>query len=149
MKICLVCSSGGHFFELSLLNPAWEGHEYFWVTFQGIDTEHILRDSRNYTAHSLKERNLINFLRDFWLAYRILKKERPAIIISTGTAICFPFFLLAKTRRIKTIYIESMTRSHSLSLTGKLIYAMADEFIVQWPQLESMYKKAKFGGQVL
>ena len=149
MKICLVCSSGGHFFELNCLNSAWEGQESFWVTFNNSDTQRILDDKKWYAAYFPTNRNILNLIRNLWLAQRILQTEKPQVIISTGAGVCLPFFLLAKFKGIKTIYIESMARIHSLSLTGRLIYPLADEFIVQWPELETVYKKAVFKGQVL
>ena len=33
MKVCLVCSSGGHLTHLYLLKPFWQGKKRFWVTF--------------------------------------------------------------------------------------------------------------------
>lgn len=59
----------------------------------------------------------------------------------------YPFCLAAKKMKKKIIYIESFARINELSLTGKMVYRMADEFIVQWPSLQKKYKKAKcFGG---
>ncbi|KAI8376270.1 oligosaccharide biosynthesis protein Alg14 like-domain-containing protein [Radiomyces spectabilis] len=49
-------------------------------------------------------------------------------------------------KAIQIIYVESFARVHTLSLTGKILYYFADEFIVQWPQLSQRYKRAKYTG---
>ena len=83
------------------------------------------------------------------LSFKILNKERPDLIISTGAGIAVPFIYIAKIFKIKTIYIESLTRVEKLSLTGKLIYPIVDLLLVQWPELEKKYSKAKFKGQII
>jgi len=149
MKIGLVCSSGGHFFQLYLLKRFWEGSERFWVTFEKKDTSNLLKDECVFYAYHPTNRNLKNFVRNLFLAFRILLKERPDVVISTGAGIAVPFIYAAKLLNKKAIYIESITRSKDLSLSGKLVYSCADALLVQWPELEKKYKKAKFAGQVI
>jgi beta-1,4-N-acetylglucosaminyltransferase len=38
--------------------------------------------------------------------------------------------------RTKIIFVESFCRVQSLSMTGKILYYVADRFIVQWPGLQ-------------
>ena len=68
-------------------------------------------------------------------AWRILRTERPAAIVSLGAEIALPFFYLGRAMGIRTLYIESWCRVESLSLTGRLVYPVADAFWVQWPGL--------------
>ena len=149
LKVCLVCSSGGHFYELYCLKGAWSAHDRFWVTFLGQDTRHMLRNERVYAAHSPTNRNFRNLVRNLFLAWRVLAKEKPKVLISTGAGVCVPFVLLAPLWRVKTVYIESLARIDELSLTGRLVYRLVDEFIVQWPELAEKYHKAKYEGQLL
>lgn len=39
----------------------------------------------------------------------------------------------------KLVFVESACRVKSLSLSGKIMYHIADSFIVQWPQLQTQY----------
>lgn len=148
-KVCLVCSSGGHFYELYHLNTAWQELEHFWVTFSSPDTRHVLKQEKVYSAYSPTNRSIKNFFRNFFLARKVLAKEKPDIIISTGAGVCVPFFYLGRLRGAKTIYIESLARINELSLTGRLIYPVATEFIVQWPELADKRRKTRFKGQLL
>jgi hypothetical protein len=49
---------------------------------------------------------------------------------------------------IRFMYIESISRSKDLSLSGKLVYPLCDELYVQWPKLSQKYPKAVFAGYV-
>jgi len=148
-KIGLVCSSGGHFFELYSLEEFWKEFKHFWVTFEKEDTNYLLKNEKVYLAYSPTNRNIKNLFKNIILSFKILTKERPDLILSTGAGIAVPFIYAAKILRIKTIYIESLTRVVDLSLTGKLIYPIVDVLLVQWPELEKRYGKAKFEGQII
>lgn len=149
VRVCLVCSAGGHFYELYCLREAWKEYDSFWVTFASLDTQYVLKNARAYTAYSPTNRSIKNLVRNLVLAWRILLKERPQVIVSTGAGVCVPFFLISRLRRIKTVYIESLARIHKLSLTGRMVYPLSDEFIVQWPELAERLRKATFRGQLL
>lgn len=148
-SLCLVCSSGGHLFELYSLKSFWSNYDRFWITFPKVDAEHILSGERVYYAYYPTQRNMRNFLRNLTLAWRVLRTEKPTVIVSTGAGVGVPFLFLGKVLKITTIWIESLTRINGLSLSGKLVYPIADEFLVQWPELANKYKKAKYEGQVI
>lgn len=149
MKICLVCSCGGHFLQLFNLKDFWSTKERFWVTFNAPDTRSLLSEEAVYHAYHPTNRNIRNMIRNMFLAFKILIREKPDLVISTGAGVAVPFIYVAKILKIKSIYIESITRVNKLSLSGSLIYPIVDNLIVQWPELEKRYKKAKFAGQVI
>ena len=149
MKVCLVCSSGGHLLELYRLSSAWTGMDRFWVSFQGVDTDCLLQGERVIHAHHPTNRNVWNLLRNMVVAWRVLRRERPDIIVSTGAGVAIPFFYLGRLMGIRTVFIESLTRIHKVSLTGRLVYPVASRFLVQWPQLAEKLTRADFGGRVL
>lgn len=75
-------------------------------------------------------------------------KIRPKYIITTGTHTVVPICYLGKLFGTKIIYIETFANSNSKTLTGKLIYPIANLFIVQWESMLKLYPKAKFGGSI-
>ncbi|RTZ18804.1 UDP-N-acetylglucosamine--LPS N-acetylglucosamine transferase, partial [Streptococcus pneumoniae] len=87
-------------------------------------------------------RNIKNLIKNTFLAYKILKKERPDLIISSGAAIAVPFFYIGKLFGSKTVYIEVFDRIDASTLTGKLVYPVTDRFIVQWEEMKKVYPKA-------
>ena len=80
---------------------------------------------------------------------KILRKEKPDIIVSTGAGAAIPFFLLGKMMRRKTIYIEVYDRVNKPTLTGKVVYFFSDLFIIQWEEQKKYYRKAKLLGEII
>src|SRR5699024_8813291 len=131
MKVCLVGSSGGHLTHLYLLEKFWENEDRFWVTFDKQDARSVLKGEKVYYCYYPTNRNLINLIKNSFLAIKILFKEKPDVIISSGAAVAVPFFYIGKILRKKTIYIEVFDRINSPTLTGKLVYPVTDRFIIQ------------------
>lgn len=147
MKIALVCSHGGHLTEMMFLLPAFNGHEFFFVTYRSERTK-----TMSYTTHLIDNigTNPVLYLKSLAYFYRIFRQNKPQVVISTGSEIAIPAFLSAKILGIKTIFIESWCRIESPSSTGRILYFASDLFLVQWPQLLGVYgKKAKYEGSVL
>lgn len=142
LKICLVGSSGGHLTHLYMLKPFWKDKNRFWVTFDKEDARSLLKDEKVYPCYFPTNRNIKNLIRNTFLAIRVLKKEKPDLIISSGAAVAVPFFYLGKLFGTKTIYIEVFDRINKPTLTGKLVYPVTDCFIVQWEEMKKVYPKA-------
>lgn len=142
MKIALVGSSGGHLTHLYLLKKFWENEDRFWVTFDKTDAKSILKEERFYPCYYPTNRNVKNTIKNTILAFKILRKEKPDFIISSGAAVAVPFFWLGKLFGAKTVYIEIFDRIDKPTLTGKLVYPVTDKFIVQWEELKKVYPKA-------
>ncbi|MCR5701091.1 MAG: UDP-N-acetylglucosamine--LPS N-acetylglucosamine transferase [Lachnospiraceae bacterium] len=142
MKICMVGSSGGHLTHLYMLKNFWCKHERLWVTFDKEDANSILKDEKKYYCYYPTNRSLKALIINTTIAWRVLKKEKPDVIISSGAAVAVPFFYLAKIFRVKTIYVEIIDRIDKPTLTGKIVYPVTDVFIVQWEEMKKIYKKA-------
>ncbi|EFD87962.1 PssD/Cps14F family polysaccharide biosynthesis glycosyltransferase [Oenococcus oeni] len=142
LKVALVGSSGGHLTHLYLLKPFWKDKDRFWVTFNKEDAQSVLKNERMIPAFYPTNRNIKNLIRNTFLAFKVLKREKPDIIISSGAAVAVPFFYLGKLFGAKTIYIEVFDRIDRPTLTGKLVYPVTDKFIVQWPEMKKIYPKA-------
>ena len=138
LKICLVGSSGGHLTHLYMLKPFWENKNRFWVTFDKIDANSLLKDEKVYHCYFPTNRNIWNLIRNTILAIKILHKEKPDLIISSGAAVAVPFFYLAKLRGAKTVYIEVFDRIDKPTLTGRLVRPVTDKFIVQWDEMKDV-----------
>jgi len=142
MKICLVGSSGGHLTHLYMLKPFWQEHERVWVTFDKADAQSLLKDEKMYPCYFPTNHNIKNLLRNTVVAWKVLRKEKPDLIISSGAAVAVPFFYLGKLFRKKTAYIEVFDRIDKSTLTGKLVHPVTDLFVVQWEEMLNVYSKA-------
>lgn len=148
MKICFPTSSGGHLTQLMQLRPFWGEHDRFWVTFDKEDANSKLEGECVYHCHYPTNRNIPNLIRNTVLAIKVLNRERPDLIMSTGAAVAVPFFIIGKLMGAKTVYIEIIDRIDASTITGKLVYRFTDLFVVQWPELKQVYPKAVCLGSV-
>ena len=142
IKVCLVGSSGGHLNHLYMLKPFWEDKERFWATFDKEDSRSLLEGETIYPVYYPSNRSIKALIINTFRAIKILRKERPDVIITSGAAPAGPVFFIGKLMKMKLVYIEPFDRVHTRSLTGKLCYKKADLFIVQWEEMKEVYPKA-------
>lgn len=150
MKICFTASSGGHLEEISCLFPIAAEHESFLITEKSGQIKSAWGE-RTYYLRQINRKEplfLAHFLKLFIQAVKIIKAEKPDCIISTGALMTYPVCVVAKWKKIKIIYIESFARVDEPSLTGKLMYPIADLFLVQWEEMKDIYPKAIYGGGI-
>jgi hypothetical protein len=144
-----VCSSGGHLTQLYNLKPWWATFDRTWVTFDKADATSLLRDEDVVWAHHPTTRNVRNLLRNTLLAWRTIGRLRPRLIVSTGAAVAFPFFLVGKLRGARTVYVEVFDRIDSATVTGRLCYPLSDRFLLQWDDQKAVYPKGEVVGPLL
>ena len=142
IKVGLVGSSGGHLTHLYKLKPFWENKERFWVTFDKEDAKSLLAEEKMYPCHYPTNRNLKNLVKNTLLAIKVLRKEKPDLLVSSGAAVAVPFFYIGKLMGMKLIYIEVFDRIDKPTMTGKLVYPIVDKFVVQWEEQKKVYPKA-------
>ena len=128
--------------HLYMLTPFWENKKRFWVTFDKEDARSLLENEQMFFCYYPTNRSLKALFINTKLAWNILKREKPDLIISSGAAVAVPFFYLGKAFGIKTIYIEVFDRINKPTLTGKMVYPIADRFIVEWDEMRKVYPKA-------
>jgi beta-1,4-N-acetylglucosaminyltransferase len=148
-NLALVCSSGGHLFELLSLKALWAQRPHFWVTFDTADARSLLAGEDVVWAYHPTNRNILNLWRNWRLAQRVMAERRPTLALSTGAGVAVPFLLAARKQGAHTIYVESITRLHELSLSGRMLYRRVDEFLVQWPELAAKLSDARYEGRIL
>lgn len=150
MKLCLVCSHGGHFNEMMRLSDAFRDHDYFFVT-HGSEATKNLKNGYLIKFDGWGMVGKILLIKVFMKAIYILFKERPDAIVSTGAGeIAVPFCYIGKMFGVKIIFIDTLARLTTPSGGGKLIYPIADLFLVQWSSMLKIYgKKAKYWGRLL
>lgn len=149
MKLLLVCNPGGHFSTMMGLKKFWSGYQREWVTYSKFDTEKLRGKEKVYWVKMQEARMFWKACINFLNALFILHKSQPDLVLSTGASLAVPFILASKLFSIKTVFIESISRSSDLSLTGKLVYYFVDEFYVQWPECTERYPKAQYKGVIV
>ena len=147
MKICIVSSCGGHLTEVRQLRAAYESSEYFYVLNDSVKLPDDMAGKTFFIKHS--ERDLLVFV-NLLEPYRILKQERPDIILSTGAGPVVPFAVIGRWLfGTKVIFVETITRIHKPSLTGRIMYYLSHRFYYQWESLAKYFPQGIYGGLLL
>ena len=144
-RLCFVSSSGGHWEQLQKLEPLAEKYEGFFVTERTRFDEPLARYFMIQT--DLKDKLMpFKMLRNSIVSLYIWIKERPDFVITTGTMVAYPFYILAIVFHKKFVFIETFGRANMPTVAGKRMEKHSDLFIVQWETQKKFYKKAIYGG---
>ena len=125
IKVCLVGSSGGHLTHLYMLKPFWKDKNRFWVTFDKEDARSLLEGEKVYPCYFPTNRSIKALIKNTKIAWDVLHKEKPDLIISCGAAVAVPFFYIGKMMGAKLVYIEVFDRIDKPTMTGKMVYEYA------------------------
>lgn len=150
MEVLLACSAGGHLLQLWSLRDAWEGYTRAWVvaSHEGSDVESILAGEPYAYAYAPTSRSLRNAVRNAALAWRLIGRLRPKVVVTTGAAVAVPFVWAARLRGVRTVYVESLARAERPSLACQLVRPAVDRLYVQWPELAETVRGARYAGTV-
>ncbi len=147
MKVCIVSSCGGHLTEVRALKPAYEKYAHFYVLNDKALLSDDMKGKTYFIAHS--ERDWRFFL-NLWEAFRILWRERPQVILSTGAGPAVPFALVGRFLfGCRIVFVETITRIQAPSMTGRIMYWLAHDFFYQWESLRRFFPKGIHGGPLL
>jgi UDP-N-acetylglucosamine:LPS N-acetylglucosamine transferase len=146
-KICIAASAGGHLKEILQLAPFYNKYDHYFVTLNRPDGTDLAKREKVFFVEC-PARNPIKLLKNFTQSYSIFIKQKPDIVISTGADTALVTCYLAKLFGKKVIYIESYCRPTKPSITGQLVYPIADLFIYQWKEMEKYYPKGVLGGSI-
>ena len=153
-RVMFISSTGGHFSELSQLKSIYNDYDYMIVTEKTKSTIGLKEqyDKRiNYLVFGTKDHKLsypFKFIFNCFKSLYIFLKFNPNAIVTTGTHTAVPMCYIGKIFGCKIIFIETFANSTTRTLTGRLIYPIADTFIVQWESMLKLYPKAKYFGWI-
>lgn len=153
-KVMFISSTGGHLSELMQLKPLFDDYDSYLVTEKtkgNLNLKKTWGDHVSYLVYGSKD-HLFSYI--FKFAFNCIKslclfiKIRPKVIVSTGAHTAVPMCYIGKLFGRKIVYIETYANLHTKSLSGKLVYPIANLFIVQWESMLELYPKAEYWGGV-
>jgi beta-1,4-N-acetylglucosaminyltransferase len=164
VRVLAVLGSGGHTTELLTLVQALDAARFQFVFCKAAsDTTSAQRLEQYFSTQGNNQQfTVLNIprardvgqsywtsiwttLRAQWFAFRVLQKARAQLVLCNGPGTCVPVCVAAIVARIlfgvsiQIIFCESLCRVQTLSLTGKLLYPIADLFLVHWSELNEAY----------
>jgi beta-1,4-N-acetylglucosaminyltransferase len=157
MKILVVLGGGGHSTELlrlvELLGSDYD-YSYMLSDIDRISEGKIKWKGPVYRVPLLLDkharwRRLVLALGPSLRQLIVLLWVHPRVILSTGSNIAVPISVFGRLIGVKVIHIETGSRVHTMSTTGKMMYRVAHLFFVQWESLLENYPKAIYAGRLL
>jgi UDP-N-acetylglucosamine:LPS N-acetylglucosamine transferase len=146
MKVLAVASAGGHWTQLLRISLAFEALDVVFVSTNQVFKSTV--DGRKFYKISDASRwNKFQLMKAFIQMLRIIKREKPHALITTGAAPGLMGILAAKLCGVKTIWIDSIANVEELSLSGKIALRFADRVYTQWPKLSG--KHIYYNGNIL
>lgn len=149
-KILLISSAGGHFAQLMKLKPLFKRYDY------KIFTEHVpsstsIQDDFNieFLGNISRGRGvgmLMNMSKYGLQAIKEFIRNKPDVIITTGSYPAIPFCFIGKLLGIKVVYILSFARVKTKAKSADILYKISDVFIVQWKENLQSYPKGIYLG---
>ena len=109
----------------------------------------LCKNGKVYIVGECNRRYPFRVVRVFFRCTRIIFRERPNVIVSTGAAPGFLVCLLGKLIGTKVVWIDSIANVEKVSLSGRLVRPIADLYLVQWPDLAEQYSGVEYVGAVI
>lgn len=135
--------------QLLKLAECWRGHEIFYVTTTGVMREKLSTFGAVYIVGECNREHPGRVAKVLLRCIKIVSREKPDVVISTGAAAGCMLCLLGKMLGAKVVWVDSITNVERISLSGKMVRCFADLFLVQWPDLANRYKKVEFAGPLI
>jgi UDP-N-acetylglucosamine--N-acetylmuramyl-(pentapeptide) pyrophosphoryl-undecaprenol N-acetylglucosamine transferase len=136
-------SAGGHLDLLQAIAPdVVRGREPVWVTSQTPRGERLRDDAPHVELLPEYGRSPGKALRNVLAAARLVIRRRPRTVVTSGAGVVAPFCVLARLAGARLVYIETMARVSSPSMTARVLARIASRVVVQWPELAPALPRA-------
>lgn len=151
-RVFFVSSTGGHLTELLQLKSLFSEYDYQIITEKTATNAYLKNEYKTHYLWYGTKHNMATYWFIFpfncFLSLIYFLWYRPSVIVSTGSHTAVPLCYIAHFFKKKVIYIETFANIHTKSMAGKLVYPIADYFIVQWEEMLRLYPKAIYGGWI-
>lgn len=146
MRVLAIASAGGHWVQLLRLTPAFRDQD---ISFVSTDPKFgtTVKDYAFFSVPDANQRDKFQLIRCFLRVSKIVIRERPRVIITTGAAPGLMGIIIGRFVGAKTIWIDSIANAEKISLSGKIAAYFANRVYTQWENLAT--GRIKFKGNVL
>jgi UDP-N-acetylglucosamine:LPS N-acetylglucosamine transferase len=145
-KILAIASPGGHWVQLFRLIPAFSKSEVVYACTYNKASE-LSDDDNYYVIGDISRDSIGRIFSVISGIVKILKKEKPTVIITTGALPGLITILLGRLFGIKTIWLDSIANSEKISMSGKIASHIAHNCFTQWEKLSD--ERIKYIGRVI
>lgn len=149
MRICVGASAGGHLTQLMKLSESWQQYSVLYVSTLPLAVDILKKSGPVYITGECNRQHPFRMLVVFIRCIKLVLKERPDVVLTTGSLPLAIVCLLAKLFGAKIIWIDSITNVEQLSMSGRMVRPFADLCLAQWPQLQQKYKNVQYVGAIV
>lgn len=135
--------------QLLSLVPVWEGHQVVCVSTGLMVQEKLQAIGTTYIVGECNRQHPLKTLGVMFKCLKIVWKERPNVILSTGAAAGFLMCFWGKLFGAKTIWVDSIANAEKLSMSGRMIRPFADLILSQWPEVAAKYTNVEYAGELI
>jgi hypothetical protein len=147
-RVLLVSSSGGVLLDLLALKPWWSRHDASWVAVRAEDTAALLMGQRVHWEREQSAHRPLGVLAAAVRSLRMLRRERPDVIVSSGTGVAVGVFLAARVLRIPALWLETFNLVDAAGVASKVCGRLAAAVLVQRPALVGSRPRAVLIGEL-
>jgi UDP-N-acetylglucosamine:LPS N-acetylglucosamine transferase len=147
-RVLLVSSSGGVLLDVLALAPWWRQQGRAWAVVRASDAESALVGER---VHWIREWSLARPTAigpALVAAWRILRRERPALVVSAGSGAAIPFFMIARARGIPTIWLSTLNLVAPAGISGRICSRLASRVLLQRASMLAAYPEGTMIGEL-
>ena len=157
-KTLIVLGSGGHTTEVLRILQQLNTEKYTPRTYVQAQSDEISSkkvkeieaDAKDYKIVKISRSrevqqsyltSVLTTIRAILESFPVVWREKPDLLLCNGPGTCIPlclvsfFFNTLFLSNTKIVFVESFCRVKSFSLSGKILYYLANHVIVQWPYL--------------
>ncbi|ETV98906.1 hypothetical protein H310_08396 [Aphanomyces invadans] len=171
IRTLVVLGSGGHTTEMLKLIKRLSVEQYTPLAFVVAASDHTSEEKARmerkgsalqvYTIPRSREvgqswtSTVFTSMHSLLYSIAVVFHFQPDLLLCNGPGTCIPICVALLLRRFlgldttaKLIFCESFARVQRLSLSGRILYHVADAFVVHWPQLQAKYPHATYLGTI-
>jgi UDP-N-acetylglucosamine:LPS N-acetylglucosamine transferase len=145
--IVVVSSAGGVLLDVLALRPWFTDRPVRWVAELAPDTHAELTGEPVTWAN--EDRGAAAVMREIFRARRKLRRWRPQVLVSAGTAVAVPWFIAARLVGVPSVWVETwnLVGSHQ-GIAARICARMARAVIVQRPERLALHRRAVLAGEL-
>ena len=147
-KVVFIASTGGHLNEIMQVKPLFNKYDYHIIT-EKTEVDKSLKEEygnkMSFLIYGTKKypfKYFFKFIANCFISLYYFFRFQPEVIVTTGTHTAVPMCYIAKIFGSKVIFIETFANRTTGTVSGKLVYPIADTFVVQWEEMQKVYPKA-------
>lgn len=134
-RILAAASIGGHWIQLlRIAKPLEKNYEVAYMSTHEKCAK-MVEGHEFYQMQDFSRWNAWRLVPAFFHCLNIVRKVRPAALITTGAAPGLVALIAAKCLGHKTIWVDSIANVKHLSLCGRIALRFASRTYTQWPDL--------------